>query len=173
MVVAPKPAGGEPAPIKPPPPQSPIGPLEAVLGVLLIGLVGFGVLRDRGRPAAAGGVVPVAAAAPSSERLFPFVLLLFVGSGCAALMYEIIWFQGLQLVLGSSAVSIAVLLGTFMAGMCIGSLALARYVGRNRHPLRIYALLEILIAERAICRDHDGRYGAYDAKQRVLRVNMW
>ena len=33
-----------------------------------------------------------------------------------------------------------------MAGMCLGSLGLARYVGRNRHPLRIYALLEILIA---------------------------
>ena len=59
-----------------------------------------------------------------SERMFPLVLLLFLGSGCAALMYEIIWFQMLQLVLGSSAVSIAVLLGTFMAGMCIGSLAL-------------------------------------------------
>ena len=71
---------------------------------------------------------------------------MFLGSGCAALMYEIIWFQGLQLVLGSSAVSIAVLLGTFMAGMCIGSLGLARYVRRSRHPLRIYAVLEILIA---------------------------
>ena len=48
----------------------------------------------------------------------PFALLLmpFVGSGCAALIYEIVWFQMLQLVLGSSAVSIAVLLGTFMGG---------------------------------------------------------
>ena len=90
--------------------------------------------------------MPAAADAPTAERWFPLVLLLFVGSGCAALMYEIIWFQLLQLVLGSSAVSIAVLLGTFMGGMCIGSLALARYVPPSRHPLRVYAVLELPIA---------------------------
>ena len=49
------------------------------------------------------------------------MLLLFVGSGCAALIYEIVWFQLLQLVIGSSAVSLGVLLGTFMGGMCLGS----------------------------------------------------
>jgi spermidine synthase len=67
-------------------------------------------------------------------------------SGCAALIYEIVWFQLLQLVIGSSAVSIAVLLGTFMGGMCIGSLALARLVSTRVHPLRVYALLEVGIA---------------------------
>jgi spermidine synthase len=77
------------------------------------------------------------------ERFFPFVVLLFLGSGCAALIYEIVWFQMLQLVIGSNAVSIGVLLGTFMAGMCIGSLAFARYVSRRQHPLRVYAFLEL------------------------------
>jgi len=52
------------------------------------------------------------------------MLLLFVGSGCAALIYEIVWFQILQLVIGASAVSLAVLLGTFMGGMFTGSLLL-------------------------------------------------
>ena len=56
----------------------------------------------------------------------PLLLLLFVGSGCAALIYEIVWFQLLQLVIGSSAVSLGVLLGTFMGGMCLGSLLLPR-----------------------------------------------
>jgi spermidine synthase len=28
-----------------------------------------------------------------SHRLLPALLLLFVGSGCAALIYEIVWFQ--------------------------------------------------------------------------------
>lgn len=51
----------------------------------------------------------------------PPMLLLFVGSGCAALIYEVVWFQLLQLVIGSSAVSLGVLLGTFMGGMCLGS----------------------------------------------------
>ncbi len=52
----------------------------------------------------------------------------------------------LELVIGSSAVSTAVLLGTFMGGMGIGNLVLPRWVGTNRHPLRVYAVLELGIA---------------------------
>lgn len=71
---------------------------------------------------------------------------MFFGSGCAALIYEVVWFQLLQLVIGSSAVSLAVLLGTFMGGMGLGSLLLPRLVARARHPLRVYAWLEAGIA---------------------------
>lgn len=81
--------------------------------------------------------------APGSAAFLPLLLLLFVGSGCAALIYEIVWFQLLQLVIGSSAVSLGVLLGTFMGGMCLGSLLLPRYVSATRHPLRVYAILEL------------------------------
>jgi spermidine synthase len=73
----------------------------------------------------------------------PLILLLFVGSGCAALIYEVVWLQLLQLVIGSSAVSLGVLLGTFMGGMCLGSLLLPRYVSAREHPLRVYAWLEL------------------------------
>jgi spermidine synthase len=76
-------------------------------------------------------------------RLLPLLLVLFVGSGCAALIYEVVWLQLLQLVIGSTAVSLGVLLGTFMAGMCLGSLLLPRLVSSRRHPLRVYALLEL------------------------------
>src|SRR6266545_573303 len=76
-------------------------------------------------------------------KFLPALLLLFVGSGCAALIYEVVWFQLLQLVIGATAVSLGVLLATFMGGMCAGSLLLARVVGQNRHPLRIYAQLEL------------------------------
>jgi spermidine synthase len=79
----------------------------------------------------------------NARRLMPALLLLFVGSGCAALIYEIVWFQLLQLVIGSSAISLGVLLGTFMGGMCLGSLLLARFVGADQHPLRVYAYLEL------------------------------
>jgi spermidine synthase len=82
----------------------------------------------------------------TARRFLPGLLLLFVGSGCAALIYEVVWFQLLQLVIGSSALSMGVLLGTFMGGMCLGSLLLPRYVGRGQHPLRIYAFLELGIA---------------------------
>src|SRR5687767_3233604 len=76
-------------------------------------------------------------------RYLPLLLLLFVGSGCAALIYEIVWLQLLQFVIGSSAVSLGVLLGTFMGGMCLGSLLLPRLIGPGRHPLRVYAVLEL------------------------------
>src|SRR4051812_14715885 len=79
----------------------------------------------------------------TARRVLPALLLLFVGSGCAALIYEIVWFQLLQLVIGSSAVSMGVLLGTFMGGMCLGSLFLARVISPREHPLRVYAYLEL------------------------------
>ncbi|HEX2455691.1 MAG TPA: fused MFS/spermidine synthase [Vicinamibacterales bacterium] len=82
--------------------------------------------------------------APQADSLFlPLLIVLFVGSGCAALIYEVVWLQLLQLVIGSSAVSIGVLLGTFMGGMCLGSLLLPRYVSPVAHPLRVYAWLEL------------------------------
>ena len=73
------------------------------------------------------------------------LVLLFIGSGCAALIYEIVWFQLLSLIIGSSAVSLGVLLGTFMGGMCLGSLFFSRFVSRRQHPLRVYAMLELAV----------------------------
>ncbi len=80
----------------------------------------------------------------------PLLLLLFMGSGCAALIYEIVWLQLLQLAVGSSAVSLGVLLGTYMGGMCLGSLLLPRFVSASQHPLRVYARLELGIGIMAI-----------------------
>ena len=76
-------------------------------------------------------------------RFMPILFVLFVGSGCAALIYEVVWLQLFQLVIGSSTVSLAVLLATFMGGMCLGSLLLPILVADRHHPLRVYALLEL------------------------------
>ena len=78
-----------------------------------------------------------------AQRWLPALLLLFVGSGCAALIYEVVWFQLLQLSVGSSAVSLGILLGVFMGGMCLGSLLLPRRIDPAHHPLRVYAFLEL------------------------------
>lgn len=82
----------------------------------------------------------------TTHRYLPWLFVLFVGSGCAALIYEIVWFQLLQMVIGSSAVSLGVLLGTFMGGMCLGSFLLPRLVSARQHPLRVYAFLELGVA---------------------------
>jgi spermidine synthase len=80
-----------------------------------------------------------------AARYLPLLLLLFAGSGCSALIYEIVWYQLLQLTIGSTTVSLAFLLATFMGGLCIGSIWLPRIKSR-KHPLRIYAYLELGIA---------------------------
>jgi len=44
----------------------------------------------------------------------------------------------------ATAVSLAVLLATFMGGLCLGSLALPRIVAaRDLHPLRVFAVIEL------------------------------
>jgi spermidine synthase len=83
-------------------------------------------------------------------KFYPLVLCFFVGSGLAALIYEIVWFQLLEFIIGSTAASLAVLLGTFMGGMCLGSLAFARIIPASLHPLRVYAALELGIGLIAI-----------------------
>ncbi len=75
--------------------------------------------------------------------MFPLLLLLSAGSGVAALIYEIVWFQLLELAIGSTAVSLGVLLATFMGGTCVGSLLLPRLISARRHPLRVYAAIEL------------------------------
>jgi spermidine synthase len=83
-------------------------------------------------------------------RALPFVLVLFCFSGGAALIYEIVWYQLLQIAIGSTAFSLGVLLASFMGGLCLGSLALPALSGRftvlRRHPLKIFAAIETLIA---------------------------
>jgi len=81
-------------------------------------------------------------AAYGSHWTFALLLILMGASGCAALIYEIVWLQLLQLVIGSSAVSLGLLLAAYMGGLCAGSALLARLVPPVRHPLRVYAALE-------------------------------
>jgi spermidine synthase len=80
-----------------------------------------------------------------SSQFLPLLVILFIGSGCAALIYEIIWLQMLQLVIGLTSLSLGVLLGTYMGGMCLGSLLLPRLISIKHHPLQIYAILELSI----------------------------
>jgi spermidine synthase len=88
-------------------------------------------------------VVSSNASSPDASRFLPILLILFAGSGCAALIYEIVWYQMLQLAIGSTAVSMGFLLAAFMSGLCLGSIGwprLSRYA--HVHPLRVYAALE-------------------------------
>src|SRR5262252_1534837 len=80
---------------------------------------------------------------PSQRQPYlSLLILLLAGSGCAALIYETVWFQLLQLVIGSSGVSLGLLLAAYMGGLCAGSILLPRLVPRHVHPLKLYDILE-------------------------------
>jgi len=95
-------------------------------------------------------IAPTTTPLTSSTRdRLPLLLILVAASGCAALIYEVVWYQLLPLAIGSTSVSLGILLAAFMGGLCIGSLWLPRVLPR-RHPLQIYAALELGIGVCAI-----------------------
>ena len=114
----------------------------------------------------------------SSRQYLPLMLLLFVGSGCAALIYEIVWFQLLQLVdrlVGGLARRPA----RDVHGRDVpGQLPAAALHRREQHPLRVYAILELGIgvigsaaAVRDAAREHAStRPSAARASWLVLRA---
>lgn len=77
---------------------------------------------------------------PSTRLL---IAILFFLSGCAALIYEVVWFQLLKFTIGSSSISLGITVSTFMGGMCLGSLLYHRIVASHHNPLRVYAYLEL------------------------------
>src|SRR5450631_1405266 len=92
---------------------------------------------------------PTQAAPADATRYLPLLLVLFAGSGCSALIYETVWYQLLQLAIGSTSVSLGILLATFMGGLCIGSLWFPR-IRWKQHPFRVYAGLDVGIAVCAL-----------------------
>ena len=74
---------------------------------------------------------------------FILLTLLSAGSGCATLIYALVWSQSLQSVIGSSALSSFIFLATALAATSLGSLSAGRLIGPREHPLKILALLEI------------------------------
>jgi spermidine synthase len=104
-------------------------------------------MNDVNTPSAPSTEVPSASGA---SIYLPLLLILFAGSGCSALIYEIVWYQALQLAIGSTSVSLGVLLATFMGGLCIGSTFFPRMRILKGHPLRTYAYIELSIAALAV-----------------------
>ena len=81
--------------------------------------------------------------------LVALTLLLFV-SGALALVYEVVWQRQFALLFGSAAPATAAVLAAYFAGLGIGSLSLGRVAARWQRPLRVYAVLEILIGVGAL-----------------------
>jgi spermidine synthase len=93
-------------------------------------------------------------AAPTPAWLLPLLVLLFFGSGAAALIYQVMWLRLLALVFGVTVYAASTVLASFMAGLAIGSYFAGRIADRARHPLRLFGLAEIAVGVSALATPH-------------------
>jgi spermidine synthase len=89
---------------------------------------------------------PASRATPSLRGV---VLALFVASGAAGLIYQVVWSRELVLVFGNTTQAVATIVTAFMAGLGFGSLVGGRLADTSRRPLRLYGLVELAVAAMA------------------------
>jgi len=112
-------------------------------------------------------------------RRSSLVYLIFVLSGAAGLIYEIVWARQLVLVFGNTTQAVSAILTGFFGGMAIGSIVGGRIADRVRSPLRMYGLLEIALVVvvlltpltfQLIHELYRGAYGALQEQPQVLAL---
>ncbi len=78
------------------------------------------------------------------------ILVAFGLSGALAMIYEVCWTRSLLMVIGSSTYAFTVMLTAFLVGIFVGSLVCARWIDRYRHPLLLFALIEVALCVMTI-----------------------
>jgi spermidine synthase len=73
------------------------------------------------------------------------LLLLFVLSGAAGLIYEVVWARQLVLVFGNTSQAVSTILTGFFGGLAIGGVVGGRVADRVARPLRLYGALELVV----------------------------
>src|SRR5580765_721325 len=107
------------------------------------------------------------------------VVAIFILSGAAGLMYEVVWSRQLVLVFGNTTQAISTILTGFFGGMAVGSFAGGRLADRVRSPLRLYGLIEIVLVVvvlltpltfRLIHELYRGFYGSLESEPILLAL---
>ncbi len=76
--------------------------------------------------------------------------LCFFLSGFAGLVYEVAWIRKASLVFGSTTWALTIVLAVFFGGLALGSWVFGRMGQKLKQPIRIYAILEVLLAAAAL-----------------------
>lgn len=76
-------------------------------------------------------------------------LFLFL-SGAASLIYQVTWVRLLSLSIGSTSVSVSIVLATFFLGLALGSFLTTRIPGRFLNTITPYLTVEVIIAGSAL-----------------------
>ncbi len=79
------------------------------------------------------------------------ILVLFVASGAAGLVYQVVWSRELVLVFGNTTQAVSTIVTAFLAGLGLGGLAGGRLADRVARPLRRYGALELGVAAFGLC----------------------
>lgn len=74
------------------------------------------------------------------------LLFAFLCSGAAGLVYELVWSRYLALFVGHSAEAQVLVIAMFLGGMSVGALTVGKRSRRVRHPLLVYASIELALA---------------------------
>jgi spermidine synthase len=100
---------------------------------------------------AAAAPGPDAAAAIRRRRGFEsLVPVLFMASGAAGLIYQVVWTQDLVLIFGDTTLAIVTTVSAFLAGLGTGALIGAALATRLRRALRAYGLVETAVGILAL-----------------------
>jgi spermidine synthase len=83
---------------------------------------------------------------PTTAPLRRPILALFVASGAAGLIYQVVWSRELVLVFGNTTQAVATIVTAFLACLGLGSLVGGRLADRTPRPLVRYGSLELGVA---------------------------
>ena len=78
------------------------------------------------------------------------VLGLFIVSGAAGLIYQVVWSRELVLLFGNTSQAISTIVTAFLFGLGTGAFAGGRLAAGHRNPLRLYGLIELAVAVLAV-----------------------
>ena len=67
---------------------------------------------------------------------------LFLASGAAGLIYEVVWMRILMRILGATVLAYTIVLAAFMLGLALGGWRFGRRIDHRGQPLLVYAALE-------------------------------
>jgi len=73
------------------------------------------------------------------------IFVIFLISGAAGLVYEVVWSRELVLVFGNTTQAVSAILTGYFGGLAIGSVLGGRVADRVRRPLRLYGVLELVL----------------------------
>ncbi|MBX2849462.1 MAG: fused MFS/spermidine synthase [Acidiferrobacterales bacterium] len=86
----------------------------------------------------------------SNTFILVVVVLCFILSGFAALLYQTAWMRQFSLVFGTSELAVAAVLSAYMGGLALGASIAAKFTHRVTRPVLFYGLLEGGIAFAAL-----------------------